>query len=70
VYVTWTSGGEDILFKRSNNEDASFGSTKNLSNNPGKSEVPRIGASGNNVYVIWMDDTGIPTGDWYNSRQL
>jgi hypothetical protein len=63
VYVTWTGGGTDIFFKKSNNEGASFGSTKNLSNNPGKSEVSRIGASGNNVYVIWADDTGIPSGD-------
>jgi hypothetical protein len=65
VYVTWQSvvGGGDIFFKRSTNEGASFGSAKNLSNNPGQSEIPKIGASGDNVYVIWMDDTGIPTGD-------
>jgi len=62
VYVTWTSKG-DIFLKRSNNEGTSFASTKNLSNNLGTSEVSRIGASDNNVYVVWSDDTGIPSGD-------
>lgn len=65
VYVTWESvvGGSDVFFKRSTDEGASFGSTKNLSNNPGQSEISRISASGDKVYVIWSDDTGIPTGD-------
>jgi N,N-dimethylformamidase beta subunit-like protein len=29
----------------------------NLSNNNGHSELPQMTASGNNVYVVWLDDT-------------
>ena len=29
----------------------------NLSNNNGHSELPQVTASGNNVYVVWLDDT-------------
>ena len=30
---------------------------KNLSNNGEESVLPKIAASGNNVYVVWQDNT-------------
>jgi hypothetical protein len=35
-----------------------FGSTKNISDNPGDSLDPQIEASGNNVYTVWSDSSG------------
>jgi len=40
----------------------SFGSTKNLSDNDGDSLDPRIDATGNNVYTVWSDSSGDPSG--------
>ena len=60
VRIVWqddTLGDFDILFKASGNEGATFGSTKNLSNNDGDSSVPQIISSGGNIYVVWQDDT-------------
>jgi hypothetical protein len=53
----------DIFFNRSTDEGASFYGTENLSNNGGESGQPEITASGNNLYVVWNDDAGIPTRD-------
>lgn len=57
VYVIW--GGEDAFFSRSTNAGASFESVKNLSNNGGDFTHGglRIGVSGNDVYVVWVDDS-------------
>jgi hypothetical protein len=60
VYVVWTddtTGNEDIYFKRSVDNGTTFGSTENLSNNPGNSTDARITSFENNVYVAWTDDT-------------
>jgi hypothetical protein len=60
VYVVWhdsTPGNSDILYRRSTNGGANFGSTLNLSNNPGNSGVSAIAASANKVYVVWEDNT-------------
>ena len=60
VYVVWndnTSGNNEILYKRSVNGGATFSATMNLSNNAGNSLQSAIAASGNNVYVLWTDDT-------------
>ena len=35
----------------------SNGDMSNLSNNNGHSELPQVTASGNNVYMVWLDDT-------------
>ena len=40
-----------------NNTSGSNGDLSNLSNNNGHSELPQVTASGNNVYVVWLDDT-------------
>lgn len=45
------------MYKRSTDGGANFGSTENLSNNAGFSAAPAVAASGNNVYVVWHDDT-------------
>ncbi len=37
--------------------EASFSSTKNLSNTPGFSSDPQIAVSGSNIYVVWQDFT-------------
>ena len=59
VYLVWiddTTGNKDIYFKRSVDNGTTFGSTENLSNNPGNSTSgAQISAIGNNVYVVWQD---------------
>ena len=62
VYVVWHDttdtvvfGNEDIFFKRSTNNGATFSNTINLSMNAAKSLYPQIAISGNNVYVVWTD---------------
>ncbi len=35
-----------------------FGEEINISNNNGTSELPQVTAQGNNVYVVWQDDSG------------
>jgi hypothetical protein len=60
VYVVWqdkTPGIYDIFLASSNDKGQTFGSTINLSNNTGYSEYPQITSSGNNVYVVWSDNT-------------
>lgn len=64
VYVTWsdnTGTGEDgeILYRRSTDCGATFGSTFNLSNTAGDSGGSDIAVSGNNVYVAWSDNSEI-----------
>jgi hypothetical protein len=60
VYVVWedkTPGIYDIFLASSNDNGKTFGSTINLSNNTGYSEHPQITSSGDNVYVVWSDNT-------------
>ena len=61
VHVVWqdnTNGDFDILYRRSLDNGSTFPNViKNLSNNPGFSGSPVIAASGNNVHVIWADNT-------------
>ncbi len=64
VYVVWQdntgppTGNDEIFFKRSTDNGATFGSTINLSNSPAGSFSEQMFVSGNNVYVIWVDQTG------------
>ena len=72
VYITWTdntSGNGDVYFKASPDSGFTFSSVKNLSNNTGASLSPNIAASGNNVYVIWTDNT-TGNGDVYFKASL
>ena len=61
VHVVWsdaTSGNFEILYRRSIDGGNSFPNViKNLSSNAGGSFVPAIAASGNNVHVVWTDET-------------
>jgi hypothetical protein len=64
VYVVWQESvssannrNYDIVIKNSVDNGTTFGSLVNLSNNSGFSEHPKLAAFGNNVYVIWADDT-------------
>jgi hypothetical protein len=51
----------DIYIKKSVDGGLTFSKEINLSNNPGFSEHPQIAISGNNVYVVWIDDTLSPS---------
>jgi glutaredoxin len=60
VYVVWTDdtrGNNDIEFKASHDNGNSFSGTKPVSRNNGSSVSPQLAANGNNVYVVWTDDT-------------
>ena len=70
VYVVWQENppsgfssqrdgliNYEIFIKKSVDGGQTFGDEINLSNNPGFSEHPQIAASGNNVYVAWIDNS-------------
>ncbi|MDQ3869470.1 MAG: glycoside hydrolase [Thermoproteota archaeon] len=61
VYTVWsdtTTGNGDIYFKSSADNGTSFASSKNLSRNlNGTAHFPQLKAIGNNVYVVWQDET-------------
>ena len=64
VYVVWeededgTNGNKEIYLRPSSNDGSSFKLIRNISRTlTGTSQFPQIAASGNNVYVVWEDDT-------------
>jgi hypothetical protein len=60
VYVTWedTSHGiAEIFFAFSTDNGQTFSTPDNLSENTGGSGNPQISSEGNNVYVVWDDNT-------------
>jgi hypothetical protein len=60
VYVVWTDdtrGNNDIDFKVSHDYGNNFSRTKPVSRNNGSSVSPQLAATGNNVYVVWTNDT-------------
>ena len=60
VYIVWndaTFGNFDIFSSKSTDGGETFSTPENISNNPGNSALPAIAVNGNNVYVIWIDDT-------------
>jgi hypothetical protein len=64
IYVVWsdqTPGNIDVFFKRSTDGGINFGLSENLSNCCGFSNGPIVTTSGNNVYVVWVDDV---SGNW------
>lgn len=66
VYVVWAGaavsgsgqfiGNADIFFRASKDNGITFNNVINVSKNSGNSILPKIAASGNNVYVVWQDD--------------
>jgi len=64
MYLVWQDSvprdnnrNYDIFFKRSSDAGDTFGKEINLSNNNGFSEHPQLATSGNNVYIVWADNT-------------
>ncbi|MDQ4073534.1 MAG: glycoside hydrolase [Thermoproteota archaeon] len=60
VNVVWfdsTSGNFEIFFSRSTDGGRTFSTPIILSNNAGMSSFPQIATNGNNVYVVWIDNT-------------
>ena len=61
VYVVWqdaSNGGDmDIFFTVSNDNGQTFDPPTDLSNNAGRSFNQQMIVSGNNVYVVWQDDS-------------
>jgi hypothetical protein len=60
VYVVWddnTLGNREIFFAVSTDNGQTFSLPENISNTPGESIQPQFSTEGNNVYVIWMDNT-------------
>ncbi|MEM2139824.1 PKD domain-containing protein [Nitrososphaera sp.] len=60
VIVAWTDntpGNFDIMYARSTDSGATFGSAVNLSSNSGSSDWPWVSFTGSNVYLAWQDDT-------------
>jgi hypothetical protein len=67
VYVVWednTNGPDfDIFFRVSHDNGETFEPFIDLSNNTGFSSNPQMVVSGNNVYVVWTDNTNGPDDD-------
>ena len=68
VYVTWedninrnTLDNFDIFLAVSSDNGKKFSPPKNISNNTGFSAFSKIAAVGDNVYVIWKEDTSANT---------
>jgi hypothetical protein len=65
IYIPWQNKAneadrnEEILLLGSIDEGDTFNSSlvANVSSNDGISECPSIAISGNNIYVVWEDDT-------------
>jgi hypothetical protein len=59
VYLTWwtnKTGNEEVMFRASTDNGATFGDKINLSNTTdADSDDAEIAASGNNVYVTWWE---------------
>jgi hypothetical protein len=57
IYSDNTTGNYEIYFRKSTDGGNSFTKAINLSNDTGLSDFPEISASGNSVYVVWVDKT-------------
>jgi Collagen triple helix repeat (20 copies) len=59
VYVVWreiSDDNSDIFFAASYDNGRTFSTPLNISNNDGIAFDPQISSSGNNVYVVWVED--------------
>lgn len=58
VYIAWvdhTLGYDEIFFRGSDDNGASFGRLINLSNSTGISVDPRIAVADEKVYIVWVE---------------
>jgi hypothetical protein len=78
VYMIWQDSmpgnnirNYDVFFKKSNDSANTFSKEViNLSNNNGFSEHPQIAASGNNVYIVWADNSNSSPSASSTSREI
>lgn len=74
VHVVWednTPGESDIFYRRSTDSGTTFTEPiKNLSSNTGESFLPDIAALGNNIHVVWEDNTGTINKDIFYRKSL
>ena len=59
VYIVWdddTLGNFEIFYIVSRDGGQSFSQPQNLSQNAGRSVLPDIAVSENNIYLVWQDD--------------
>jgi hypothetical protein len=64
VYALWTDdtpGNEDVFFRRSIDNGATWQTVKNLSNNAGQSEFADMVVSGANLYIAWSQQNTAQT---------
>ncbi len=69
VYVVWednSTGNDDVYFRASTNNGASFGTIMNLSHDTRNCDpflgcLPQIAASGTNVYLAWVNGVSGPS---------
>ena len=60
IYIIWENNGLgnfDVFVAKSTDSGNTFSAPVNVSKNPKPSGAPQIVASGNDVYVVWMDNT-------------
>jgi hypothetical protein len=60
IHVAWqdnTHGNYEIYYKRSTNNGKNWGKRKRLTRNAGLSESPAIAVMGDNIHVVWSDNT-------------
>jgi hypothetical protein len=60
IHVVWqddTSGNREIYYRRSRNDGDNWGRVNRLTSNAGGSYAPTIAVSGDNIHVVWFDDT-------------
>ncbi len=72
TYVVWyddTLGNFDVFFTRSTDGGASFEPPINLSDNAGESSFPKITSTGNNVSIVWQDNT-LGNSDVFLTRSI
>jgi hypothetical protein len=58
VYIAWSTnktGNNEVMFRASTDNGATFGNKINLSNSTVNSERAEIGASGDRVFVTWWE---------------
>jgi hypothetical protein len=61
VYVVWQDkrdGNYEIYFMKSANKGEKWSKPKRLTNNNGNSLKPAIAVNGENIYIVWQDNTG------------